>query len=103
MIALASDHHGSGVEIEFFGRPVEAVTGPALLGFKNKTPLILTYAVFEDNVIKIKNKKILEIEKKGKLKETMQYNMQNIFHEFEEIIKEYPDQYMWQHKRWRKK
>ena len=55
MIALASDHHGSGVEIEFFGRPVEAVTGPALLGFKNKTPLILSYAVFEDNVIKIKN------------------------------------------------
>ena len=86
-----------------FGRPVEAVTGPALLGFKNKTPLILTYAVFEDNVIKIKNKKILEIEKKGKLKETMQYNMQKIFHEFEEIIREYPDQYMWQHKRWRKK
>ena len=103
MIALASDHHGSGVEIQFFGRPVEAVTGPALLGFKNKTPLILTYAVFEDNVIKIKNKKILEIEKKGKLKETMQYNMQKIFHEFEEIIREYPDQYMWQHKRWRKK
>ena len=95
MIALASDHHGSGVEIQFFG--------PALLGFKNKTPLILTYAVFEDNVIKIKNKKILEIEKKGKLKETMQYNMQKIFHEFEEIIREYPDQYMWQHKRWRKK
>jgi len=48
----------------------------------------LTYAVFEDNVIKIKNKKILEIEKKGKLKETMQYNMQKIFHEFEEIIRE---------------
>jgi putative lipid A biosynthesis lauroyl acyltransferase len=45
----------------------------------------------------------LEIEKKGKLKETMQYNMQKIFHEFEEIIREYPDQYMWQHKRWRKK
>ena len=103
MIALASDHHGSGVETQFFGRPVEAVTGPALLGLKNKTPLILTYAVFEDNVIKIKNKKILEIEKKGKLKETMQYNMQKIFHEFEEIIREYPDQYMWQHKRWRKK
>ena len=103
MIALASDHHGSGVEVEFFGRSVEAVTGPALLGFKNNTPLILTYAVFEDNIIKIKNKKILEIEKKGKLKETMQYNMQEIFYEFEKIIREYPDQYMWQHKRWRKK
>ena len=27
--------------------------------------------------------------------------MQKIFYEFEEIIKEYPEQYMWQHKRWR--
>ena len=58
---------------------------------------------YKNNKIIVKNKKIIEIEKQSKLKETMKFNMQKIYNEFEEIIREYPEQYMWQHKRWRKK
>ena len=101
LIALASDHHADDVEIEFFGRKTTAVSGPVLLGLKHKIPLVLSYAIFEGNTIKVINKKILEIEKKENLKATVKYNMQKIFYEFEEIIKKYPEQYMWQHKRWR--
>ena len=101
LIALASDHHADDVEIEFFGRKTTAVSGPGLLGLKHKIPLVLSYAIFEGNTVKVINKKILEIEKKENLKATVKYNMQKIFYEFEEIIKEYPEQYMWQHKRWR--
>ena len=101
IIALASDHHANDVEIEFFGRKAKAVSGPVLLGLKHKVPLVLAYAIFENNTIKVVNKKILEIEKQENLKATVKFNMQKIFHEFEEIIKEYPEQYMWQHKRWR--
>ena len=101
LIALASDHHADDVEIEFFGRKTTAVSGPVLLGLKHKIPLVLSYAIFEGNTVKVINKKILEIEKKENLKATVKYNMQKIFHEFEEIIKEYPEQYMWQHRRWR--
>ena len=101
IIALASDHHADDVEIEFFGRRTTAVSGPVLLGLKHKIPLVLSYAIFEDNTVKVINKKILEIEKKENLKATVKYNMQKIFHEFEKIIKEYPEQYMWQHRRWR--
>ena len=101
LIALASDHHADDVEIDFFGRKTTAVSGPVLLGLKHKIPLVLSYAIFEGNTVKVINKKILEIEKKENLKATVKYNMQKIFYEFEEIIKEYPEQYMWQHKRWR--
>ena len=101
LIALASDHHADDVEIEFFGRKTTAVSGPVLLGLKHKIPLVLSYAIFEGNTVKVINKKILEIEKKENLKATVKYNMQKIFYEFEEIIKEYPEQYKWQHKRWR--
>ena len=101
LIALASDHHADDVEIEFFGRKTTAVSGPVLLGLKHKIPLVLSYAIFEGNTVKVINKKILEIEKKENLKATVKFNMQKIFHEFEEIIREYPEQYMWQHKRWR--
>ena len=77
------------------------MSGPVLLGLKYKVPLVLSYAVFEKNIVKIINKKIIEIEKQENLKATVKYNMQKIFNEFEEIIKEYPEQYMWQHRRWR--
>jgi len=103
IIALASDHYGKDVDVKFFGRETTGVAGPVLLSMKHKIPIVLAYAVFDGDVIRVKNKKIIEIEKQEKLKETMRYNMQKIYHEFEEIIREYPEQYMWQHKRWRNK
>ena len=103
IIALASDHYGKDVNVTFFGRETTGVAGPVLLSIKHKIPIVLAYAIFDGDVIRVKNKKIIEIQKQAKLKETMQYNMQKIYHEFEEIIKEYPEQYMWQHNRWRNK
>ena len=103
IVALASDHYGKDVNVTFFGRETTGVAGPVLLSMKHKIPIVLAYAVFDGDIIRVKNKKIIEIEKQSKLKETMQYNMQKIYHEFEEIIREYPEQYMWQHKRWRNK
>lgn len=101
IIALASDHFASDIQVEYFGRKTTAVSGPVLLGLKYKVPLVLAYSVFEGNKIKIINKEIIEIEKKENLKETVNFNMQKIFYKFEEIIREYPGQYMWQHNRWR--
>ena len=57
IIALASDHYGKDVEIEFFGRKTTAVAGPVLLSIKHKVPLVLAYAVFDkNNKIIVKNK-----------------------------------------------
>lgn len=103
IIALASDHYGKDVNVTFFERETTGVAGPVLLSMKHKIPIVLAYAVFDGDIIRVKNKKIIEIEKQAKLKETMKFNMQKIYHEFEEIIREYPEQYMWQHNRWRNK
>ena len=73
------------------------------LSMKHKIPIVLAYAIFDGNVVRVVNKKLIQIEKQKKLKETMQFNMQKIYNEFEEIIREYPEQYMWQHNRWRNK
>ena len=101
IIALASDHYAEDIPVKYFGRETTAVSGPVLLGLKYKVPLVLAYSVFENGKIKIINKEIIEIEKKENLKETVKFNMQKIFYKFEEIVKENPGQYMWQHKRWR--
>ena len=103
IIALASDHYGKDVNVKFFGRETTGVAGPVLLSMKHKIPIVLAYAIFDGDVVRVVNKKIIQIEKQKKLKETMQFNMQKIYNEFEEIIREYPGQYMWQHNRWRNK
>lgn len=104
-VALASDHKGSDVEVEFFGEKIGAVSGPIVLSLKYKIPLVLGYVYFSGDKkrdITLHFVEQLEIEKKGKLKETSQYNMQMIYKQFEEIIKLYPEQYMWQNNRWKK-
>ncbi len=102
ILALIADHYKEDIEIDFFGRKAYAASGTVLLAAKYKKPVIFTYAIFENYKIKIILKEVLEIEKKENLKETLQYNTQVIFNKFEDVIKRYPDQYMWQHKRWRK-
>ena len=87
--------------IEFFGKSTKANEGNILLAIKYKAPVILAYSVFKKDRINITFVKELEIEKIGKLRETLQYNTQKLFYDFEELIKKYPGQYMWQHNRWK--
>ena len=101
LLILASDQYSDGVDIEFFGKPTKANEGNILLAIKYKTPVILAYSVFKKDKINITFVKELEIEKIGKLRETLQYNTQKLFYDYEELIKKYPEQYMWQHNRWK--
>lgn len=101
LLALVTDHYTSDIEITFFGKKTMAASGAILLGIKYKIPIIYTYAIFDKDGIRIVNQEVINIEKKETLKETLVYNTQKLFYLFEETIKRYPDQYMWQHKRWR--
>ncbi len=101
LLILASDQYSNGVDIEFFGKSTKANEGNILLAIKYKAPVILAYSVFKKDRINITFVKELEIEKIGKLRETLQYNTQKLFYDFEELIKKYPGQYMWQHNRWK--
>ena len=102
ILVLASDQYSEDVEIKFFGRDTWANTGVILLGMKYKCPILFAYSTYGKNKIKLHFVDELEIEKVGSLKESLKYNTQNLFSRYEEIIKKYPEQYMWQHNRWRK-
>ena len=101
LLILASDQYSNGVDMEFFGKHTKANEGNMLLAIKYKAPVILAYSVFKEDRVNITFVKELEVEKKGKLRETLQYNTQKLFYDFEELIRKYPGQYMWQHNRWK--
>jgi len=91
-----------GIFVDFFGIPAMTVTFPAKLAVKHKKPIIFAYTVFDEDtktyncfLSEIEYKQI-DDEKKLICEITKAYTKK-----IEEVVKKYPDQYLWTHKRWR--
>ncbi len=102
VVALFSDHYDEGSKVKFFGQDTTASNGAITLGIKYDVPIIIAYNIFDENnksIIKFDREFIPEIS--GNRKEDVDVNTQKVVKIFEEIISEYPEQWMWFHRRWR--
>ncbi|RLA82590.1 MAG: lipid A biosynthesis acyltransferase [Epsilonproteobacteria bacterium] len=103
-IAVAIDQHtGSGVEIDFFDKKVNATDATARLAIKFDAVIIPVFAVtngFRDYEIKVYDAldtTKIEFKTDDKVQELTQ--LQNSI--IEQQIKEKPELWFWQHKRWK--
>ena len=103
-IAVAIDQHiKNGVEVEFFDKKVKATDSTARLALKFDAVIIPVFAVckgFRDYEIKVYNAidtKDFKFKTDDKIKELTQVQ-NNIV---EKQIKEIPEQWFWQHRRWK--
>lgn len=102
IVALFSDHYDEGSEVKFFGQDTFASNGAVSMSLKYDVPIIIAYNRFDEN-----NKSILKfdrefiLETSGDRKKDIDINTQRMIDIFEEIISEYPEQWMWFHRRWR--
>lgn len=102
ILGLFSDHRDKGTTVNFFGRDTIAPTGAIHFALKFKIPLIFAYSILnEDNTNTIKIIKRIELIETGNLKTDVKVNTQNLIYLMEKAIKEYPEQWMWFHDRWR--
>jgi len=104
IIALAADQTApkESVSVEFFGRHVPTFQGPAVFSLKTGAPIILGCTVRQkdgnykmhlvqvpgDDLVGFSDEHVLELTKR-------QVRLT------EEIIRQYPEQWMWMHKRWK--
>ena len=104
IIALVADQSApkESVAVEFFGRQVPTFQGPAVFSLKTGAPIVLGCAVRQqdgnykmhlvhvpsDDLVSSSDENILELTRR-------QVRMT------EEIIRQYPEQWMWTHKRWK--
>ena len=104
IVALAADQSApkESVAVDFFGRKVPTFQGPAIFSLKTGAPIILGCAVRQkdgnytmrlvhvpsDDLNGVSDESILELTRR-------QVQMT------EEIIRQYPEQWMWMHKRWK--
>lgn len=101
IFALFSDHRDKGAKVRFFGLETIAPTGAVSLAYKYDMPLIVVYSCMQKD-----NSSIIHITEEIPLKHTDNQKQdilegtQNLIAKMEEIIREYPEQWMWFHDRW---
>ncbi len=93
-----------GVWADFFGRKAPTTPGLALLALKTGAPVLPVFMVrngFQRHRLLIK--KPLELIRTGNVKKDVEANTQLINHTLESMIRQYPDQWFWVHRRWERK
>ncbi|WP_457621497.1 lysophospholipid acyltransferase family protein [Persephonella sp.] len=89
-----------GVFVKFFGKEASTVSFPAKISLKYKKPVLFCYCIFNQEtkeyqffVKKIKTEDLTEKE--------INILVQRYTDEVENAVRQYPEQYMWTHKRWK--
>jgi len=92
-----------GVDVNFFGHRVPATPAAAFLGLRCKSPILPIFCVREaSGQLTVHVDQPLDLEWSGDLRADVQANTQLITDAVERMIRQYPEQYFWLHKRWKK-
>ena len=104
IVAMVADQRGpqESIKVEFFGRKVSVHVGPVVLALKTGAPILYGIPVRQkDNSYKIVMHEIskdnLPEDDEEKIIELSQRHTAYL----ESFIREYPEQWLWMHKRWK--
>jgi KDO2-lipid IV(A) lauroyltransferase len=93
-----------GVFVDFFGRPARTPVGPVLLSYKTDSPIFpMAIVRIAGNRYRIIIKPPVELTFSGNREKDVRDVTQTCTRVLESIIREYPDQWLWMHDRWRSK
>jgi KDO2-lipid IV(A) lauroyltransferase len=93
-----------GIWVDFFGRKAPTTPGLAVLAMKTRAPVLPVFMVrdgFHKHRLIIKGP--LALIHTGDIKKDVEANTQLFSHTLESMIRQYPDQWFWVHRRWERK
>ncbi len=93
-----------GIWVDFFGRKAPTTPSLAVLAMKTGAPVLPVFMVrdgFQGHRLIIKEP--LELIRTGDIKKDVEANTQLFNHTLESMIRQYPDQWFWVHRRWERK
>ena len=106
VLAILSDQHAHGdsaVVIDVFGRPAKTYPTPVVLQQLTGTPIFFIYSLrtgFMRFKLKFSEPLFYKVSKENKAAD-IQAATQDLSKRLEEIIRQYPEQYLWAHRRWK--
>ena len=102
IIAMLIDQNDnkSDLFVNFFNKLASSSKGTAAFHLLRKSPIILITCPYVKDKFEITLNRI-SFELNGEQEKDIQHISQNITTELEKIIRQYPEQYFWMHRRWR--
>lgn len=103
-VAMVADQRGpeNSIKLDFFGRKTSVLVGPAVMSLKTGAPMIYGIAIrqkdysYETELIEISRENLPDDEE-GKIEELSRRHILYL----ESVIRQYPEQWLWMHNRWR--
>jgi len=94
------------MRMNFFGHPTRVITSPARLSLATRAPIVPAYAIrrtpwLRDGRVVARVLPAYLCEKKEDRESAVQDGTRRLLDNIEDIIREYPDQWLWAHRRWR--
>jgi KDO2-lipid IV(A) lauroyltransferase len=91
------------VEVAFFGKHSLATPAAALLGLRCRVPVVPLFCVRgDDGYYTVKVYPPVGFERSASLRRDIAAFTQKLLNILEDVIKEYPEQWFWFHKRWKR-
>lgn len=101
-VAMLPDQRGGDVIVEFFGRKVGCSMGPALFHRKTGAPIVCAFGIRKpDGSMRLEICPPIENESTEDSQSDHQRIMQAIYDHLERYVRQYPDQWLWLHDRWK--
>jgi Kdo2-lipid IVA lauroyltransferase/acyltransferase len=102
-VAFAADQHAgrAGLWVPFFGRPASTYRGPALMSLRTGAPIFLSIPIRRpDGTYELRLERI-DIPLTGDMDADERRLTAEYSRRLEAAVRQYPEQYVWQHRRWR--
>ncbi len=94
---LVDQHDQDGILIDFFGRPAKTSTGIARFAARTGAAVVPGFALWSPE----ERKYILRFFPEVFISGAPERDTQNIHRQIESVIRDYPDQWLWIHRRWK--
>jgi len=102
-LLVDQSRRSEGVDVNFFGHRVTTTPAAAFLAIRCQSPVLPLFCVRDDSGrLNVIVKSPLEMKRTGDLRSDIQSNTQMITDVVEKAVRQYPDQWFWVHKRWKK-
>jgi len=94
---------GLGVFVDFFGLPASTNSGMARIALRTDAPIVPAFIVREGRSARhrVHILPILQVERTGDFEAEVRLNTQRFTEVFEDMVRRYPEQWLWMHKRWK--
>ena len=102
-ILVDQSRRSEGLEVRYFGRRVTTTPAVAMLALRCRSPVMPVFCVREPcGGLHIRVEPALEIQRTGRLRDDLRVNTQRVTDAVERMVRRYPEQWLWMHKRFKK-